>query len=192
MKKQKTRKDADAIKKTNADAIEKTKADAPGKTGDDAIEKTEEIKRHTNAIVAGFIHELKQDPNAEGAEITQEQKLTSEPLIPDIIVKLQDGVELDYNIGRAFRSCNLIEIKSVSESFTWRPFLKLIGEAYIYAEIYGVPLSDVTATAIVTRYPRDLMKFLRDNASCYPMRQISEGILHIQSGQLLIQLAACK
>jgi hypothetical protein len=86
------------------------------------LDRIREIKRHTNAIFTAFKHELEKDPNGKKAAIKQEYKLTIEPLAPDAIVLLKEGDSLDYNIAKAFRRANIIEIKSESESFNLKAF----------------------------------------------------------------------
>jgi ElaB/YqjD/DUF883 family membrane-anchored ribosome-binding protein len=176
------------------DLVEKEKPTDPGDIEKQTLKEAakEAAKWHTNAIYAGFKREMEDDPNGKQIVIKREEPLTIKPLEPDAIVIPNDGVKLNYNIGKVFRSNNVVEIKSESESFTVRAFHKLVSETYLYAAIKSIPMETVTATAIVTRHPYQVLRYIRERPSSFGVKKISDGIIHIQTGETLVQLVMCK
>ncbi|MDR1644193.1 MAG: hypothetical protein LBC41_00925 [Clostridiales bacterium] len=150
------------------------------------------IKWHTEAIYAGFIREIKKYPNGKKFEFKREHPLTIKPLKPDAIIISKDGAKLDYNICKAFRSHNIVEIKSQSESFTERSFKKLIAEAFLYSSIESIDLEDLTATAVLTRRPVKLLRYLIKRPSYFTLKNTHQGIVQLEICGLLIQLVMCK
>jgi hypothetical protein len=149
-------------------------------------------KLHTEAIFSGLKHELEKDPNGKQVDIKRNNPITTELVMSDAIIVLKDGVKLNYNICKAFRSHNLLVIKAGSESFDFRDFKLLLGEAFLHASKAQIDLENVTTSAILTDRPEKLFQDLNERASFYPMKTVSKGLVHIQVCGFLVQLVMCK
>ncbi|MDR1641074.1 MAG: hypothetical protein LBT59_15390 [Clostridiales bacterium] len=112
-----------------------------------------------------------------------------EELNNKIHLKLQPGQKLNNTIFQAFREDNWLEYKSELDEFEWEDFNKLLGEVRIYSANSHVMLSKMTATAMLTNYPKNLIEYLKDNSAHYPMQIVpNKGIILIDDGPLLVQL----
>ena len=69
-------------------------------------------------------------------EYLMEYALSTKPLLIDLLVikKLQ-GIEIENEIGRRFRSHNVIEYKSPDDNLSIEDYLKTIGYACLYLSL---------------------------------------------------------
>ena len=90
-----------------------------------------------------------------------EHQLSKEALIMDLlIIKKNPGVKIDKNIGRIFKTYNVIEYKPERDSLTINNYNKVLAYALLYSSFEGVPLEYVTITFSLSTRPRDLFKYL--------------------------------
>ena len=99
-----------------------------------------------------------------------EYALSTKPLLIDLLVikKLQ-GIEIENEIGRRFRSHNVIEYKSPDDNLSIEDYLKTIGYACLYLSLENnnkkeenkIKSTDVTVTIVRMRKPKKLFKLLR-------------------------------
>ncbi|MDR2749916.1 MAG: hypothetical protein LBC41_04575 [Clostridiales bacterium] len=152
------------------------------------------IKPSNEAIFMGLKHEIEEDPNAKEVAINEWHPNRFETWFSELnaLIELKDGVKLSCNIGRAFRKTNLIDIRSEFLDFKERSFNKLLAEAYLYSSENRVRLEDMTATVLLAKRPSELYPCLQEMASFYPMKTVSEGLMHIKADNLLVQLAVCE
>ena len=96
-------------------------------------------------------------------DFKREFPLSKEPLRVDLLMikKVKDAV-IDIDIGRLFRTYNIIEYKSPQDGLTIDDYIKTVGYAYLYkglgATIDAVPLSELTATIVRDTEPTELFK----------------------------------
>ena len=91
-----------------------------------------------------------------------ERQLSKEALIMDaLIIKKNEDVYIEKNIGRIFRKHNIFEYKSEKDSFSIWDYNKVFAYAYLYSTIEKVPVSDITISIALTMFPREMQKILR-------------------------------
>ena len=126
-------------------------------------------------------------------EFKYEYQLTTEPLRIDLLVikKLKDLI-IEKNIGKIFRSENIIEYKSPDDYLSIKDFLKVYAYANLYSAITpDVDFSDITLTFIESRYPRKLLKYLTEIRK-YKIEETSSGIYNVKGDYLPIQIIESK
>jgi hypothetical protein len=121
-----------------------------------------------------------------------EYQLTSEPLRVDTLIILKPpGVRIEHNIGRIFKTVNIIEYKSPEDSFRVKDFYKVYAYGALYAAINAeVELSDITLTFVVSRHPRELIKYLRGLRG-YEVEEREAGIYEVRGDYLPMQIIEC-
>ena len=96
-------------------------------------------------------------------DFSREFQLSKEPLRINLLMikKLKDTV-IDIDIGKIFRTYNIIEYKSPKDGLTIDDYIKTVGYAYLYkglgATVDAVPLSELTATIVRDTEPTELFK----------------------------------
>ncbi|GHV58540.1 hypothetical protein AGMMS49579_26160 [Spirochaetia bacterium] len=97
-------------------------------------------------------------------EFKYEYQLTTDPLrIDTLIIKKPKDVKIDKNFAQMFRSENICEFKSPGDYLSVKDFYKTMGYAGIYAGTSpDVDISDITLTFVEAKYPRELIKYLRE------------------------------
>jgi hypothetical protein len=90
-----------------------------------------------------------------------EYQLSKEALIMDVlIIKKEADVYIGKNIGEVFRSHNIFEFKSETDSLSVWDYNKVLGYAMIYSAFERVPLTDITVSFVVTPKPTSVFKEL--------------------------------
>ena len=111
-----------------------------------------------------------------------------------IIKKLTDKI-IPKNIARIFRTLNLIEIKGVGSTVNTDSYYKTIGYAGLLIDQIGKrdqhSSLDVSLTLLSCRYPRKLMKHLRDERKL-TVEKISPGVYHVNKETFNIQIIVTK
>ncbi|MDR2756742.1 MAG: DUF4351 domain-containing protein [Planctomycetaceae bacterium] len=94
-------------------------------------------------------------------EFTSEYQLTSEPLRIDVLIikKLKDVV-IDKNIARIFRTYNIFEYKSPSDSLTVESYYKAHGYKLLYASQEKIDIDELSVTLVTSQHPYQLLKYL--------------------------------
>jgi len=124
------------------------------------------------ATVQAFGNEL--EDNRKDLAIEAEVQLTTEPLRIDIlIIKKKRDVVLKQNIAQIFRQYNIIEVKSPDDSATIATYDGTHSHARRYASLNNVRINDLSVTILATRYPRNLMAFLKEQ---FKVRREQPGI----------------
>ena len=142
-----------------------------------------------------FLQAIKQElaDYRDFLEFKYEYQLTTEPLRIDLlIVKKPKQLKLDKNIARIFRTDNLLEYKSPDISLSIKDFLKVYAYANLYAAITpNVELSDLTISFIVSKYPRNLVKYLVEVRG-YKAEERVQGIYEIIGDYVPMQIIETK
>ena len=127
-------------------------------------------------------------------DFNREFPLSKEPLRIDLLMikKIKDVV-LDIDIGRLFKTYNIIEYKSPKDGLTIDDYIKTVGYAYLYkglgATVDAVPLSELTATIVRDTEPTELFKKIQSEGGSieekYPGVYYITGIVGIPTQFIL-------
>ena len=133
---------------------------------------------------------IKQDLHQykEWLSLISEYQLTQKALIMDVlIIKKDPNVAITKNIGRIFRSHNLVEYKSEKDSLGTYDYNKVLAYALLYSSIEKVPLEDITVTFSLTVRPLKLFKYLK-NVRGLDFDNAADGITYIMGDILPVQI----
>ena len=147
-------------------------------------EQTEIIHWHPGFYGAVEL-ELKQ--NKSDLIFESDHQLSKEPLRMDmLIIKKQENVAVENEIGQHFRKYNILEYKSPDDALSIDDFFKTIGYACIYKGLGGtvdaIPENELTVSIFRETYPRELFEKLRQSGRSVEKR--FSGIYHV-TGTLL-------
>ena len=127
-------------------------------------------------------------------DFNREFPLSKEPLRIDLLMikKIKDVV-LDIDIGRLFKTYNIIEYKSPKDGLTIDDYIKTVGYAYLYkglgATVDAVPLSELTATIVRDTEPTELFKKIQSEGGIieekYPGVYYINGVVSIPTQFIL-------
>ena len=117
-----------------------------------------------------------------------EHQLSDQALKIDIIIiKKPPNVEIAKNIGRIFRSYNIVEYVPENRTLSIRDYDRVMGYAYLYSSFNGVPVQDISVTFSVMVRPRKLLKKLT-NERGRVVNYNDEGIFSIQGEVYPVQI----
>ena len=121
-----------------------------------------------------------------------EYPLSKKPMLVDILViKKKKGEKIHKNIGRIFRTYNLIEYKSPSDYLSVDDFYKVYGYACFYKADTGreneIPAEEITITFVARNYPRKMIRHLLDVRK-YTIEKIEPGIYYVCGDVFAIQI----
>jgi len=121
-------------------------------------------------------------------EFHSELQLTTEPLRIDcVVIKKKKEVKIKKNIGRIFRTWNLMEYKSPDDYVSVNDYYKVYGYACIYTYLNEIPITDLTITFVESRYPRELIKHLK-NVRGYIVAKTGSGVYNVKGDVIPIQI----
>ncbi|GHU16718.1 hypothetical protein FACS1894163_06580 [Spirochaetia bacterium] len=126
-------------------------------------------------------------------EFKPEYQLTAEPLRIDtlLIKKIRDAA-IGKNFAQIFRAENILEYKSPDDYLSVKDFYKVYSYACLYAaNTPNVAISDITLTFVETRYPKELIKHLRE-VRHYTITEPWPGIHRVSGDFLPIQILESK
>ena len=127
-------------------------------------------------------------------DFSREFPLSKEPLRIDLLmIKKTKDIVLDIDIGRLFRTYNIIEYKSPKDGLTIDDYIKTVGYAYLYkglgATVDAVPLSELTATIVRDTEPTELFKKIKSEGGSveekYPGVYYITGVVAIPTQFIL-------
>jgi hypothetical protein len=125
-------------------------------------------------------------------EFEHEHQLSKEALRMDVLVIKKDkDIQIEKNIGKIFRGHNIFEYKSETDSFSHWDYSKVFGYAFLYSSFEQIHISDITLTISVTKYPRELVKFLK-NERQLTVQDMGEGIYHVNGDVFPVQILESK
>ncbi|GHU58923.1 hypothetical protein FACS189444_3380 [Spirochaetia bacterium] len=117
-----------------------------------------------------------------------EYQLNKAPLKLDIlIIKKDKNAVIGKNIASFFRGHNIFEYKSPDKSLSVADFYKAYSYVCLYASLEAVPITDLTLSFVETRYPRDLLRHLRDTRGCR-IEKPQAGIYRVSGDIIPIQI----
>lgn len=96
-----------------------------------------------------------------------EHQLGTKPKEVDVlIIKKNPEIEIQKNIGRIFRTYNIVEYKSPTDYLSVDDFYKVYAYACFYKsdaqEVNQIKADEITITLASARRPRELLKHLKD------------------------------
>lgn len=146
------------------------------------------------AFFAGIQIEFEQE--AEHLVFENEHMLSTKPMQLDVlIIKKDKTYKVQKNIGRMFRTYNIVEYKSPDDYLSVDDFFKVYGYTCFYksdtGKINEIKADEVTITFVCNRYPRELFRYLKQEQE----REITEeenGIYHISDSLFDIQVIVQK
>ena len=133
---------------------------------------------------------------AQYLEFENEHMLSTKPMQLDVlIIKKDKERRIRKNIGRIFRSHNIVEYKSPTDSLSIDDFFKVYGYACFYKadtqRVNEIKADEVTITFVCLGYPREMCNYLEKKLH----RRIAvagEGIYYISDPVFSIQLLVQK
>lgn len=145
------------------------------------------------AFLAGLQIELEAD--APYLDFEGEHLLASKPMQIDVlIIKKERGWQVRKNIGRIFRTYNIIEYKSPEDSLSIDDFYKVCGYAYFYKSaaksVDEVKVGEITISLVCSQYPRKLLRHFAERFR--EVRRREDGIYDIADPTFMIQLIVTK
>lgn len=154
------------------------------------MQKIKEMLQWHPAFYAGLQIELQEE--AERFAFENEHQLGTKPKIIDVLViKKEEHYQVQKNIGRIFRTHNIIEYKSPLDSLGVNDFYRTYGYACFYkadtAKEDRIPITEITITFVSSQYPRVLLRHL-ETVRSYTVREVEEGIYYIEGDIMPIQL----
>lgn len=113
----------------------------------------------------------------------QEVELGKDPVRLDfLIIKKEPDIVMNDPIGEFLRQVNIFEYKSPEDGLSIDDFYKVQGYGLIYKgfgrKVNELPLENLTLTLVRHRYPRDMMKMLRDSG--ITVSEVHSGIYRFE------------
>lgn len=103
--------------------------------------------------------------NKQNLSFETEHTLSKEPLRMDLLIIRKDPAAVIQNeIGKIFRTFNIVEFKGSGDSLTIDDYYKTVGYACLYKgfgkHVNEIPSEEITLTLMREAYPRELFKTL--------------------------------
>ena len=153
------------------------------------MEQKEQTIQWHPAFFAGIQIELGDE--AKYFSFEAEHQLGTKPMAIDVLVKKEKERRIRKNIGRIFRTHNVIEYKSPTDYLSVDDFYKVYGYACFYksdvANVDSISIEDLTITFVSTNYPRKLIRHLRE-VKKYQIHKSEKGIYYVYGDQIPIQI----
>jgi hypothetical protein len=145
--------------------------------------KKKESKKKRNFRHPGFcaacMLELRED--AKYLEIEEEYSFAQFPLRSDLLVLKVKEHQIHKEIGKIFRTCNVIEYKSPTDPISIEDYHQLIAYANICAysskNRTSYPAKEITATLVYHSYPDKTVEELKEFGFCIEER--TKGIYDV-------------
>ena len=157
-------------------------------------------KRRTHVLQwhPAFYADIQIEPEAEAGLLIfeNEHQLGTKPKEIDVlIVKKEQEVPVRKNIGRIFRKYNIVEYKSPTDYLSIDDFYKVYGYACFYkadtSREDSIKIQDITITFVCHRYPRSLIRHLKEERG-YQITRVEDGIYYIIGDKIPIQMILTK
>ena len=154
------------------------------------------MEKEKNAIQwhPAFCADVQIELQDEARKLTfqNEYQLSKKPMQVDVLVCKKDaGEKIHKNIGRIFRTYNLIEYKSPKDYMSVDDFYKVYGYACFYKSDTGkeneIPAEELTITFISKNYPRKMIRHFKD-ARKYIIEKAEAGIYYVHGDVIGIQI----
>lgn len=151
--------------------------------------KSRELLQWHPAFYAGIQIEFGEE--AAYLDFKQEYPLGTKPKQIDVLIKKDQKTVLRKNIGRIFRTHNIIEYKGPGDYHSVDDFYKVCGYVYFYKSQSprknAIPFDELTVSLVSESYPRELIRHLRQDRG-YQVREMESGIYYVTGDALPIQI----
>lgn len=152
--------------------------------------ETKEILQWHPAFFAGLQIEFEKE--ADKLIFENEHQLGTKPKEIDVlIVKKDDGIHIEKNLGKIFRKHNIIEYKSPEDYLNIDDFYKVYGYACFYksdaVKMNEIGIEDISISFMCYRFPRKLVNHLCE-VRHFNIQQIEKGIYYILGDMIPMQL----
>jgi len=128
----------------------------------------------------------------EALEFVYEHQLSKQALIVDVLViKKEQGIKIEKNIGKIFKAINLLEFKSEKDGLTVDDYNKVMGYAYLYAASTHAHITDISVSFVVTMHPRNLLNYLEHDRK-FNVTYSDDGIYRIDGDTFPVQILESK
>ena len=153
------------------------------------MEQKEQTIQWHPAFFAGIQIELGDE--AEYFSFEAEHQLGTKPMAIDVLIKKEKERRIRKNIGRIFRTYNVVEYKSPTDYLSVDDFYKVYGYACFYksdvSNVDSISIEDLTITFVSTNYPGKLIRHLRE-VKKYQIHKSEKGIYYVYGDQIPIQI----
>lgn len=157
-------------------------------------QKKEKLLQWHAAFFASIQIELAEE--AQYLTFENEHMLSSKPMQVDVlIIKKERERRIKKNIGRIFRTHNIVEYKSPDDYLSIDDFFKVYGYTCFYKsdtpKVDEVKAEELTITFVCNRYPRELFRYLTQTLH-RSVEEVECGIYYISDSLFPIQLIVQK
>ena len=154
------------------------------------MEKRKDALQWHPAFYADIQIEFREE--AHKLKFQNEYALSKKPMLIDILaIRKKAGEKIHKNIGRIFRTYNLIEYKSPKDYMSVDDFYKVYGYACFYKADTGqmneIPAEEITITFVSKNYPRKMIRHLEDTRK-YRTEKKEAGIYYVEGDVIAIQI----
>ncbi len=147
--------------------------------------ETTEISWHPGFCSA---MELELMADTEALEFLREYPLSKEPLRMDLLIirKLPD-VAVHNEIGRMFKTYNIVEYKCPGDGLSIDDYYKTVGYACLYKglgdKVDEIPAAELTVSIFREQYPRKLFHTLKTMG--FSLEEPYAGVFYVRGERLL-------
>mgnify|MGYP004551936961 CR=1 FL=1 len=131
------------------------------------------------------------EEEAKNLQFQSEYALSKKPMLIDLLIVKKVGTKIQKNIGRIFRTYNIVEYKSPKDYLAVDDFYKVYGYACFFKVDTGkqnqIPLEEITITFVSKNYPRKMIRHLK-NVKKYTIETIEAGIYYVHGDVMGIQI----
>lgn len=154
-----------------------------------AKDEKETLQWHP-AFYAGI--QIEFEDEADKLIFENEHQLGTKPKEIDVlIIKKRPDVQIQKNLGKIFRTHNLIEYKSPTDSLSIDDFYKVYGYACFYKSdttaVDEIPSEEITITFVCKRFPRNLVQKLLGTRRL-TLQKVDDGIHYLIGDHFPIQI----
>ncbi len=129
---------------------------------------------------------------ADSLDFINEYQLSKEALIMDVlVVKKEQDVHIEKNIGSIFKGHNIIEYKSEKDYISVDDYYKVFGYANLYKAFEHANIDDITITFVETKHPRNLLNHLK-TVRGFEIIEPYNGIYYIKGDLFPVQIIESK
>ena len=104
-----------------------------------------------------------------------------------VVIKKPKSLVIKKNIAAIFREVNLLEYKSPDDYVSVWDFYKVYGYACLYACIKKCPITSITITFVLGRYPKKLFGHLKNDRG-YAVEETGHGIYTVTGDIIPVQV----
>lgn len=121
-----------------------------------------------------------------------EHQIGTKPKAIDVlIIKKNNDIQIEKNIGRIFRTYNIIEYKSPDDYLSIDDFYKVYAYACLYKcdspTVNEISATDITITFIANHYPNKMLQLLKKERN-FTIQKQEKGIYYLLGDFFPIQL----